>query len=60
MLIIFAFKEWPVLRELEYLRGYAAYTGLPGYAPIPPDPGPGGQLPGRGPRPWDYPHPDQP
>ena len=40
MLGFFAFKEWPIRRELEYLRGYAAATGLPGYAPQSPPPGP--------------------
>ena len=49
MFIIFAFKEWPILRELNYLRGYAAYTGLPGYAP----PIPGSQP--QTPRPPDQP-----
>ena len=33
MLGLFAFKEWPAQRELAYLRGYAAYTGLRGYGP---------------------------
>ena len=50
MLGFFAFKEWPVRRELEYLRGYAAATGLPGYAqqqpPAPPwQGGPPGSIP---------------
>ena len=31
MLGFLAFKEWPIRRELDYLRGYAAHTGLPGY-----------------------------
>jgi len=37
---LWAFKEWPIRRELEYLRGYAAVTGLPGYTrgPLPPGP----------------------
>jgi len=35
MLCLFAFKEWPIQRELTYLRGYAAATGLRGYAPTP-------------------------
>lgn len=46
MLGLFAFKEWPSRRELEYLRGYAAYTGLAGYARPPQTPGgPDGSLP---------------
>ncbi len=47
MLCLFAFKEWPIRRELQYLRGYAAATGLPGYAPQPPyGSGPGISPPG--------------
>jgi hypothetical protein len=40
MLGFFAFKEWPIRRELEYLRRHAAMTGLPGYGPgqMPPAP----------------------
>jgi uncharacterized membrane protein YhaH (DUF805 family) len=49
MLCLFAFKEWPVHRELNYLRGYAAYTGLPGYAPPPQQYGPGSQASELGP-----------
>ncbi|WP_193616503.1 hypothetical protein [Goekera deserti] len=45
MLGFFAFKQWPVLRELEYLRGHAAATGLPGYGQQPPPYNPG--LPGH-------------
>ena len=36
VLCLFALQEWPVRRELEYLRGYASATGLPGYGPQPP------------------------
>ena len=36
MLGFFAFKEWPVRRELDYLRRHAAATGLPGYGPSSP------------------------
>jgi uncharacterized membrane protein YhaH (DUF805 family) len=32
-LAFFAFSEWPILRELAYLRQHAARTGLPGYGP---------------------------
>jgi hypothetical protein len=32
-LAYFAFTEWPIHRELAYLRRHAAATGLPGYAP---------------------------
>jgi hypothetical protein len=46
VLCLFAFKEWPVERELNYLRGYAAHTGLPGYAGPPQGEGP---PPGYGP-----------
>jgi uncharacterized membrane protein YhaH (DUF805 family) len=39
MLGFFAFKEWPIQRELTYLRQHAAMTGLPGYGtPHPPPP----------------------
>ena len=47
MVFLFAFKEWPVRQELAYLRGYAAATGLPGYAPQAPYPY-GRPLPGVG------------
>jgi hypothetical protein len=52
MLCLFAFKEWPIQRELTYLRGYAAATGLPGYVPAPP-----GSAPtpyGSAPAPYSY------
>ena len=32
-LAFFAFTEWPIRRELAYLRQHAAATGLPGYGP---------------------------
>jgi len=35
MLGFFAFQEWPIQRELEYLRRHASMTGLPGYASPP-------------------------
>jgi uncharacterized membrane protein YhaH (DUF805 family) len=35
-LAFFAFTEWPIQRELAYLRRHAAATGLPGYGPPPP------------------------
>jgi hypothetical protein len=40
MLGFFAFKEWPIRRELDHLRRHAAMTGLPGYGPgqMPPVP----------------------
>lgn len=52
MLGFFAFKEWPIRRELEYLRHHAAWTGLPGYAARPQQygPGQGGQPPTTGPQ----------
>jgi hypothetical protein len=59
MLAFFAFKEWPVRRELEYLRGYAAATGLPGYTPQPPPPAPPWQQGQLG-QPWQPWPPNQP
>lgn len=41
MLGFFAFKEWPIQRELNYLRYHAAMTGLPGYGSAPPPRGDG-------------------
>src|SRR3954471_5704222 len=39
MLGFFAFKAWPIQRELTYLRQHSAMTGLPGYGtPHPPPP----------------------
>jgi hypothetical protein len=55
MLGFFAFKEWPIRRELEYLRRHAAMTGLPGYAPGPPQHGYG-----QGGQPYNPPHPNPP
>ena len=45
MLCLFAFKDWPIQRELNYLRGYAAHTGLPGYTAPPSGEGPPGYGP---------------
>ena len=42
MLGFFAFKEWPIQRELNYLRQHAAMTGLPGYGHGQPPAGPPG------------------
>lgn len=41
MLGIFAVEEWPIRRELEYLRRHATMTGLPGYGVPHPPYGPG-------------------
>jgi uncharacterized membrane protein YhaH (DUF805 family) len=38
MLGFFAFKEWPIQRELNYLRHHASKTGLPGYGSTLPPP----------------------
>jgi hypothetical protein len=35
MLGLFAFKEWPIQQELEYLRRHASMTNLPGYGAPP-------------------------
>jgi len=35
MLGFFAFKKWPIQRELQYLHRHASMTGLPGYGSPP-------------------------
>jgi MFS family permease len=63
MLCLFAFKEWPIHRELDYLRRHASMTGLPGYGSPPQQYGYGlgGQPPGYGgpgPQPGDWQRPE--
>ena len=61
MLAFFAFKEWPIRRELDYLHRHAAMTGLPGYGAPPSQYGPGpGQPPAPGPEAWRPEDPDAP
>ena len=51
MLGFFAFKEWPIQQELDYLRRHASMTALPGYGAPRQQYGYGQTPPGSGPPP---------